>query len=244
MRRSWSLLDFVLVWLGGFIGVALFVAVTSLVGNTQWIVVMGVAGQYAGSLGVLWALSGRRHQGSLGFSVEPRDVLYIGLGLLAQIILVILFQPLADILLPEGHQPQEVAEVLGDPVTSSAVKLTLLMAAVLLAPLTEELVFRGVLLQALRKWGRTVVVVVTSAAFAAVHILGLDTEMLLASAAVVLPPVFILGLLLAWITLRTGRLGPAIFLHSGYNLLAVLVLLIPTEMLEQLASLSVLGPRS
>lgn len=234
MRRSWSVFDFVLVWAGGFAGAALFVAVASLLGDEQWLVVMGVAGQYAGSLGLLWILSGRRQQGSLGFSVEPRDGLYIGLGLFAQIVLVLLFAPLAELLLPEDHQPQQVAEVLGDPGISTVIKLTLLVAAVLLAPLAEELMFRGVLLQALRQWGRPAVMVVTAAAFAAVHILGLSTEYLWASAAVILPPVFILGLMLAWVTLNSGRLGPAIFLHSGYNLIAALVLFASPELLEQL----------
>jgi membrane protease YdiL (CAAX protease family) len=30
--------------------------------------------------------------------------------------------------------------------------------------------------------------------------------------------------------LRSGRLGPAIFLHSGFNLLAAIVLLLPADL--------------
>jgi membrane protease YdiL (CAAX protease family) len=48
----------------------------------------------------------------------------------------------------------------------------------------------------------------------------------------VVPPVFGLGVLLAWLTTRYDRLGPAIFLHSGWNLVAALVLLLPSELLE------------
>ncbi|MCZ6630561.1 MAG: hypothetical protein O7D28_04345, partial [Actinobacteria bacterium] len=66
----------------------------------------------------------------------------------------------------------------------------------------------------------------------AIHVLGLGTEQILASAVVVLPPIFILGVLLAWITIRSGRLGPALFIPSGWNLLAALVLLLPPEVLE------------
>jgi len=44
---------------------------------------------------------------------------------------------------------------------------------------------------------------------------------------------FILGVILAWLTHRSGRLGPAILLHSGWNLLAAVVLLLPSEVLEQ-----------
>jgi membrane protease YdiL (CAAX protease family) len=58
---------------------------------------------------------------------------------------------------------------------------------------------------------------------------------LLAAAAVYLPPLFILGLVLARLTQRTGRLGPAILLHSGWNLLSALVLLLPSDILEQVS---------
>jgi membrane protease YdiL (CAAX protease family) len=74
---------------------------------------------------------------------------------------------------------------------------------------------------------------VSSAVFALVHLTGLDTDTMLRSAAVVLSPFFILGLVLAWLTQRHGRLGPAIFLHSGWNLLAAFVLLLPADLLEQ-----------
>jgi membrane protease YdiL (CAAX protease family) len=59
--------------------------------------------------------------------------------------------------------------------------------------------------------------------------------MLWQSAVVVLPPIFLLGLVLGWLTQRSGRLGPAIFLHSGWNLLAAFVLLLPPEFLEQVS---------
>ena len=42
----------------------------------------------------------------------------------------------------------------------------------------------------------------------------------------------LVGLVLVWVTLRSGRLGPAIFLHSGFNLLGVIVVLIPTDLLQ------------
>jgi membrane protease YdiL (CAAX protease family) len=34
---------------------------------------------------------------------------------------------------------------------------------------------------------------------------------------------------------RKGRLGPAIFIHSGFNLLALLILLMPPDLVERLA---------
>jgi membrane protease YdiL (CAAX protease family) len=103
------------------------------------------------------------------------------------------------------------------------------------APITEELTFRGVLLKVFEKRGRRVTIVLTSLVFAAFHMLGLPGDQFLRAAAIVFPTIFIVGVVLAWVTLRTGRLGPAIFIHSGFNLLAALVLLIPSEMLEPIS---------
>ncbi len=75
--------------------------------------------------------------------------------------------------------------------------------------------------------------VTTALVFSVFHLLGLDPTRMLQAAAVVLPQLFIVGLVLAWLTLRTGRLGPAIFVHSGFNLLAAVVLLLPPELLER-----------
>jgi membrane protease YdiL (CAAX protease family) len=103
--------------------------------------------------------------------------------------------------------------------------------AVVIAPVTEELIFRGVLLKSMGDRSRRSIIVVTALVFAAFHVIGLDPANLLEASAVVLPQLFIVGAALAWVTLRTGRLGPAIFLHSGFNLLAALVLLVPPEYL-------------
>jgi membrane protease YdiL (CAAX protease family) len=231
VRWSWSLNDFILVWLGGFLGASVFFGVGLLFADSDWIVVLGLAGQYLGNLGVLWFVRQRKEDDDLRFDVEPRDLGFIGLGLLLQLIIALLFLPLDDLLFPDGRPPQEVAETIGSADTSSLLKIALVVTAVVVAPIVEELLFRGVLLRALEKRSARVAIIVSGAIFSAVHILGLDTERIVTSAALVLPPIFILGILLAWLTLRTGRLGPAIFLHSGWNLLAAIVLLAPSDLL-------------
>ncbi|MBW3667540.1 MAG: CPBP family intramembrane metalloprotease [Actinobacteria bacterium] len=231
MDRPWSVVDFVLIWLAGLFGTGLFYAAAIAFANEDLLVVLGLAGQYVGSLGLFLLLRRRRTTG-IGFSIEPSDVLYVGIGLLLQIVLAVAFLPLTRLLFPDGAPPQQVAEALRDIEASTLLKLTLVLAAVLLAPATEELMYRGVLLKAVEGRGRRFVMVVTAVVFSLVHVVGLDPERPLASAAVVLPPIFLLGLALAWVTLRSGRLGPAIFVHSGWNLLAVFVLLLPQELLE------------
>ena len=150
-----------------------------------------------------------------------------------QIVVALLLQPIARIIYPEGRPPQEIADIIGSSDTDSTIRVVLFAAAVLMAPLTEELMYRGILFKAIRPLGPWVAIVVTALVFTAVHIFGLDANNRLASAAVVLPPLFALAIFLGWLTERTGRLGPALFLHSGWNLLAALLLLIPTELLEQ-----------
>ncbi len=137
--------------------------------------------------------------------------------------------------MPEGGQPQRVMEELLTADTTTAFKVVFFGAVVVLTPLFEELVFRGVLLQAIVHRGRAFIIILTSIVFAAVHIPDLDFDRPLASMALVMPPILLLAALLAWVTLRKGRLGPAIFIHSGWNLLAAIVILVPTELLESVA---------
>ncbi|MCZ6661718.1 MAG: type II CAAX endopeptidase family protein [Actinobacteria bacterium] len=230
MPRSWSIVDFVLVVLGGFLGAGVFLAVSLALGNSEFLLVMGLAGQYVGHLLVLWLL-GRGREGDLGFVIDGGDIRYLALGLLLQLVLAVLFLPLTTRLFPEGDSAQQIGDAIS-ALETTPTRIAAVVVAVVLAPVTEELIFRGVLLKALGSKGRRTIMVVTALVFAAFHMLGLAPEALAAAALVVLPQLFVIGLILAWVTLKTGRLGPAIFLHSGFNLLAAIVLLIPQELLE------------
>jgi membrane protease YdiL (CAAX protease family) len=212
--RPWSLLDFLFVILGGFVGAALFVAVSEILGGDELSLVLALTGQYLGHLLVLWLLSRRKDHPDLGFAIEGRDVGYLGLGLVLQLALAVLFLPLSSLLFPDGESAQQVGTAISGLETTSA-RVAAMVTAVVLAPVTEELIFRGVLLKAIEQGGRRTIMVVTSLVFAAFHLLGLDPSRMFQAAAVVLPQLFIVGLALAWVTLRSKRLGPAIFIHSG-----------------------------
>jgi hypothetical protein len=234
VSRTWSVLDFILIWLGGLVGSGVFGAIGDLLGNQDWTIGLLLAGQYVGNIVVFAWLARTRGTSTIGLEVRSGDVLYIGLGLLLQVTLAALFFPLNNLLFPEGRPEQEVARIIADADTLF-LQVALVSAAVVLGPVTEEVMYRGILLKALQPRGRWFTMIVTSVVFAAVHLTGLDPDRMLASAAVFLPPLFLLGMLLAWITLRKGRLGPAIFIHSGWNLLSAIVLLLPSDMLEQLS---------
>ena len=229
--RTWTLVDFVLVILGGFLGASVFAAIGIAADNDEVFVVLALIGQYIGHLFVLWLVNRSKPRDSLGFEVRGRDSGYIFAGLGLQLGLSILFRPLVWLLFPEGGPAQEIGDVMAD-LESDGTRLTSLMVSVVLVPITEELTFRGVLIKALGDRSKRVLIVASALVFSLFHVLGLTTGNLLAAAAIVLPQLFIVGLVLAWVTLRSGRLGPAIFLHSGWNLLAALVLLLPPELLN------------
>lgn len=231
MPKTWTVVDFILVVLGGFLGAGVFAALSLLWGEDEWLLVLGLAGQYVGHLGVLWLLARTKTDRDLGFSIEAGDLRYLGLGLLLQLVLAVLFLPLTEFFFPDGESVQQVGSALAG-IESTMARVAAVVIAVVVAPVTEELTFRGVLLKSMSKRSRKVIIVVTALVFAAFHVLGLDPAHLLEAAAVVLPQLFIVGAVLAWVTLRTNRLGPAIFIHSGFNLLAALVLLVPPELLE------------
>ncbi|MEO8139828.1 MAG: type II CAAX endopeptidase family protein [Gemmatimonadota bacterium] len=93
-----------------------------------------------------------------------------------------------------------------DPETRAGTVL-LWVTVIVLAPVTEELVFRGLLLHRwCRKWGRTWGILLTTALFAVLHASPLG--------------IFLLALGLTGIYLRTGSLRLTMVAHGLNNLLA------------------------
>jgi uncharacterized protein len=79
--------------------------------------------------------------------------------------------------------------------------------AVVLAPLFEETLFRGVLLPVLgARWGVGAGLLASALTFALAH-LSLGE----------LAPLLVLGLGLGWLRLRTGRLAPCVLMHAFWN---------------------------
>lgn len=96
--------------------------------------------------------------------------------------------------------------------------LTLLKSA-LLAPVLEELFFRGYLLHALRRFGSARAAAVSALCFALVHLGGKGyTPQVVAGVMYA-----VMGLLLAALTLHTGSLLAPVLVHAIYNLTLVLL---------------------
>ncbi len=98
-----------------------------------------------------------------------------------------------------------------------------IVAVVILAPIAEEVFFRGVVFNAwLREGGRRWAFIGSSALFAAIHL-----------SVVSLLPIFLLGLALAWVYHRTGSLLAPIVMHATVNGISVaLALLVRFDVLR------------
>ncbi len=90
--------------------------------------------------------------------------------------------------------------------------LAALVFGAVLTPVGEELLFRGVLTNALSRYGAWVAVLVSSAVFALAH--GINHA---------LPAAFVVGVTSALLLRRTRSLWPGVVVHSVNNLSAVII---------------------
>jgi membrane protease YdiL (CAAX protease family) len=226
----WSFPQFLLVFGIGLAAsfVATLVAVP-FVGDeltvTLFAVVFGA--QSLGSIGTMWWLSRTRGSRSLGDDFGLRLRLADSWGILAglglQIGVALLTAPIVYLLFGDDPPQQQVSEIAGSS-SSVGESVAIVVAVGLLAPLTEEMMFRGMLLsRATRSLTRTGSIVATALVFAAVHLLD-------PNALAFLPGLFVIGVVLAFVALRRGDLSLAFPIHAGVNLTAALLLVFGDEL--------------
>jgi len=183
-------------------------------------IVVAVIGEGGMPLGA-WLFGMRKyHRGwqALGFrNFNIKKGLLLSVAVVA---LGILINILYELLLG-GAESQTSTEAL----TESGLGMAyLVILAVIVAPIAEETFFRGFIFTGISKrWGYSWGVVISGALFAVAHVLNVA---LYPSEAATLVPIFILGMLLAWLYKRTGSLWPCIFAHFAYNSLALLFMVI------------------
>jgi membrane protease YdiL (CAAX protease family) len=175
---------------------------------------------WAGLLGApLWAtyLKGRRSLAAdFGLRMRPVDV-PIGLvaGFFGQIALLLVLSLVYQLLGIDLDKVGETAEELTEGATDAVGVILLVLIVGLAAPVFEELFYRGLWLRAIeRRAGTAVAVIGSSVLFGLVHFEPYD-----------FPALVGFGAIAALLTVRTGRLGPAIWAHVAFNLTAVVGLL-------------------
>jgi membrane protease YdiL (CAAX protease family) len=156
-----------------------------------------------------WWLTIRKHKVGwefLGMRKFDLSTLAIGCGLM---VLTYLFNMIYNLsLMFKGVQSQfEVSDIFGAGMSPWLIFL----AGIVVAPLVEEIFFRGFLFTGLReKYGWIAAALISSGFFAAVHL-----------QPIVMPPIFLLGMIFAYLYQRTGSIWPAVIMHVATNTLGL-----------------------
>lgn len=184
-------------------------------------IVFGVVfpAQVLGSLFAAGYLSQTRGTGSwvrdFGLSLRWRDGWGLGGGVGLQIAALIVTAALLTMLGGDVEPSQDVADI-AENAAGGAIALAFI-GTVLLAPLIEEIIYRGMLLSALRRrMGRHPAVLVSAGVFAIVHLVDPGTLLLQ-------PGLFLIGAGLGYAALRSRSLSLPLFLHAGVNLTGFLL---------------------
>lgn len=112
-----------------------------------------------------------------------------------------------DVLIPESTVPDAVAD-------DRAALLLTGVAAVIGAPISEEVLHRGLVFGGLARWGFWPAAAASAAVFAGIH---LDPGSLI--------PFFGIGIVFAWVFWRSGSLWDAVICHGLFNLTSYVILI-------------------
>ena len=225
-----------LVWLAGLVaslaGTAIGIALgmggpldeLTLVVPPEMLFWVALPAQFFGMLLALAWVSQRRGSGNLtndfGFSIRLQDAGYILLGMLLLLALGLAISPLAEFL-GADETPQVTTEAISRA-TDLPTQIIIVLAVAVATPIVEELTFRGLLLRYLEeRMTPRRALVISAGLFGMFHILGTNGS---AGAIIALVQTFLAGLVLAYVTQKSGKLSRAIFIHGGFNLITILVL--------------------
>lgn len=166
-----------------------------------------------------WRTVGFRESRVGGLGRTGSYLLLTGTGALVSLVVGML----GGLMKPEGPIPMERL------FQQRQSAIMILLAAVIVAPLVEELLFRGWLYPVLaRSFGVAAGVAMTGALFGAIHGPQLGWHWQLVGLLVGV------GVLFTYMRARTGSVLPAYFLHLGYNSLQAIAFIVGTSGLRNL----------
>jgi len=229
----------VLGFLAGQILAGIFIAVAAAVSGHShdlsaiarlsepptWYIVSTLLGLWAGFLGAPWVASRAKGTGSLVRDVGLRfrwiDLLGIAIGIGGQLLVALIYIPISQ----HVHDFNQKFDAPSQKLTGGSHGLGFVVIALLTvvgAPFFEELFFRGLLLRALARlfgtWGHWVgpalAIVITGVLFGLAHAESLQ-----------LIGLAVFGIILSFVSYRTGRLGMNMVSHATFNLVAVVATL-------------------
>jgi uncharacterized protein len=177
---------------------------------------------WAGFAGATVYAARRKGSGSLatefGLRMERVDIpVGVACGIVTQLVLIpLLYLPLLRLLDENSESVEREARKLTDRADDPLGVIILVIVVVVIAPIIEELFYRGLLMRSLEhRFGPGWALVGSSVVFGAAHFQPLQLIALI-----------VFGLVAGTLAQRTGRLGPSIFAHMGFNGITVLALLL------------------
>jgi len=175
---------------------------------------------WTGYLGVAWWAGRTKGNGAVidfGITMRPLDVpLGLVIGIALQIVVLpLLYWPILELSGTTSDDLGRPAEELAAKAGSQLGWILLALIVGVGAPIVEEIFYRGLLYRSLRKkrfpvWVSTIV---SAAIFGGIHFQPLQFAGL-----------FVFGVVAALLAERTGRLGPSMWTHVGFNLTTVVIL--------------------
>ncbi len=216
----WGLWDVVLAFVVGIVVTIPVVAVAPDPRDEALGLFALLLAQDLPQVGYLWFVAKNKGLGSLrrdfGFVVRISDWRWFFAGVGFQLVALAVIAPLSE--LYGHHESQEVVKLAEK---ASGLEIPLIVLAVaLIAPVVEELLFRGALLRGLLRRTTTGWAVFGSAAiFGVVHLSDGTVGSVIA-----LPAIVGLGVISARQAVGTGELSRSILLHMGFNALTVVLL--------------------
>lgn len=227
----WGYGDVALLFFGGLVGSLVAISLGVAINGEELadvpLLIVSSLGQATVLIAILSYISKSRGTDSweldFGFKFERGDWkgLFYGMALQLGVIVLVLL-PITWIFQIEDPPQQDVADIAAGA-TSLGSRIAVLFVLVVVAPVTEELIYRGVLLARLRRsYSAHRSVIVSALVFAGIHLIDPDS-------AFVVPGLFVIGLVLGYQALRTNRIGLSIMTHAGVNLLAAIGLLLDLD---------------
>lgn len=144
------------------------------------------------------------HAGRFHGQLRWVDLVGIPVGVFTQLVLPALYLPFRS-LIDEDELSAPAEDLLSRVEGPGLVAMGI--GVIVVAPIVEELFFRGLLLDTMRRrWGTVIAVVASSTFFGATHLQPLQFAGLTLA-----------GLVFAGAVVRTGRIGSAIAVHAGFN---------------------------
>ncbi len=208
--RPWGLIDATAAMVAGVVGNALVVGVLHpsahpsigalfLLNTPFWAFWLGVP---------LWvtAQRGRGPRLDLGLAVAPVDVAALAVGALTQVLVGWAYAPFVS-----GRRVEEPARALARAAHGTSGTTILVAMTLVVAPVIEELFYRGLIMRALMRGVPTWMAVgIAALIFGILHFEPLQ-----------LPGLVCFGCVAGALAVRTGRLGTAMLAHLGFNAVAI-----------------------